>query len=245
MLRVEHLCKSFAGLVVTDDISLQLDEGQTHAVIGPNGAGKTTFFNLLTGELHADSGKVVLQGEEITHLAPDARVRAGLGRSFQKNNLFPDLSVRDNLSIACALHAGIGAVFLKRLDKFTEVAQSVKAVADRVGLTDMIDEPVSALSYGTRRQLEIALALALQPKVLMLDEPTSGMSPEETESMRELIASLGASLTVLIIEHDMDIVFDLADRITVLDYGKVLVEGKPDDIRNSQMVRDRYFGEAV
>jgi branched-chain amino acid transport system ATP-binding protein len=245
VLRVDNLCKSFAGLVVTDNVTMQLQSGETHAVIGPNGAGKTTLFNLLTGEVTPDSGQVLLQDLDITAYPPDARARAGLGRSFQKNNLFDDLTVAENLSIACALHARIGAVFHRSLARYPQVNEAVASVAERIGLQEFLPEPVSVLSYGTRRQIEIALALALEPKVLMLDEPTSGMSPEETETMRKLIAALGESLTILIIEHDMDIVFDLADRITVLDFGKVLVEGEPGEIRDSRIVRDRYFGETV
>jgi len=245
MLSVTNLNKAFSGLTVTDNVSLELQPGSRHAVIGPNGAGKTTFFNLLTGELAPDSGKVFLEGRNITRMRPDARARAGLGRSFQKNNLFPHLSVRENLSIACALHAGIGKVFWKVFSKFETISQSVEQLAERVGLSNILDEDVHALSYGNSRQVEIALALALQPKILMLDEPTSGMSPEETTAMRELIAQLDSSLTILIIEHDMDVVFDLADRITVLDYGRVLLEGTPNEIRQSQIVRDRYFGETM
>ncbi len=245
MLRVTNLNKSFSGLTVTDNVSLDLQPGSRHAVIGPNGAGKTTFFNLLTGELPADSGSVFLEERNISHLRPDARARAGLGRSFQKNNLFEHLSVRENLSIACALHAGIGKIFWKNFSSYQDINQSVERLAQQIGLSELLDEDVHALSYGNSRQVEIALALALQPKVLMLDEPTSGMSPEETTAMRELIAQLDAGLTILIIEHDMDVVFDLADRITVLDYGRVLLEGTPNEIRNSQIVRDRYFGEAM
>ncbi len=245
MLRVKNLNKSFSGLTVTESVSMELQTGSRHAVIGPNGAGKTTFFNLLTGELTPNSGKVYLEGHDITHLSADARARAGLGRSFQKNNLFVDLSVRENLSVACALHAGIGKVFWKDFSRFVEVAKSVETLAQQIGLSELLDEDVRALSYGNNRQVEVALALALQPKVLMLDEPTSGMSPEETSAMRRLIASLDPGLTILIIEHDMDVVFDLADRITVLDYGRVLLEGTPDEVRQSQAVRDRYFGETL
>lgn len=243
MLRVENLNKSFSGLIVTDSVSLELQAGSRHAVIGPNGAGKTTFFNLLTGVLTPDSGEVYLQGRNITRMRPDARARAGLGRSFQKNNLFQDLSVRENLSIACAMKARIGKVFWKDLYKYKNITHSVEQLAERVGLTILLDENVRALPYGSCRQVEIALAMALQPKVLMLDEPTSGMSPEETAAMGQLITQLDPELTFLIIEHDMDVVFNLADRITVLDYGRVLMEGTPGEIRESQVVRERYFGE--
>ncbi len=243
MLRVEGLHKAFGSLAVTQNVSLALPPGRRHGLIGPNGAGKTTLFNLLSGELRPDAGRVYLDGHDITGASPDQRARAGIARSFQRNNLFPDLSVRDNLNIACVLRHGVGHVFWKGLGHFPEMHGQVREYAERLGLSGEIDTVVRHLSYGTQRQLEIGLALLRQPSVLLLDEPTAGMSPEETAAIQALIAGLPASLTVLVIEHDMDVLFGIAERITVLDYGRVLLEGEPDEVRGSALVRGRYLGE--
>ncbi|MBF0276385.1 MAG: ABC transporter ATP-binding protein [SAR324 cluster bacterium] len=244
MLKAEVLRKSYGSLLVANDVSLQLEKGERRAVIGPNGAGKTTFFNLLTGEIKADSGRVIIDGMDVSGQSSDARARAGLGRSFQKNNLFTDLSVIDNLSTASAVAARLGKVFWKPFSAFREIREDAENLAEMVNLTEVLDTPVRNLSYGHQRQLEVGLALATKPKVLMLDEPTSGMSPEETKVMLDLIISLPQSLTILIIEHDMDVVFGVTEKITVLDYGSVLIEGSVEEVRNSQVVRKRYLGDA-
>ncbi len=243
MLRAEGLNKSFGSLQVTSDVSLELATGARHGLIGPNGAGKTTLFNLLTGELAPDSGRVLLADHDITRAAPDARARRGLGRSFQRNNLFARLTVRENLGVACALQQGVAGNCWRPFAGLRAVQDAAAAVAARLGLDDQLDTPVAHLGYGTQRQLEIGLALAQRPRVLLLDEPTSGMSPDETAAMRRLIASLPADLTLLIIEHDMDVIFDIADHITVLDYGRVLFEGDPQTVRESDTVRARYLGD--
>lgn len=242
MFRADGLHKSFGSLVVTSDVSLQLPVGRRHGLIGPNGAGKTTLFNLLTGELKADSGSVSIGGTDISRATPDQRARAGLARSFQRNNLFADLTVRQNLAIAYALHHRIAHVAWKGFAGFKTVHRAAEAHGVRLGLADDLDHRVCELSYGTQRQLEIGLALVSEPKVLLLDEPTSGMSPDETRHLQAMIAGLPAELTLLIIEHDMDVVFELAERITVLDYGRVLLEGEPDEVRRSDEVRRRYLG---
>lgn len=242
MLEAEGLQKAFGSVQVTDGVSLILPEGRRHGVIGPNGAGKTTLFNLLTGELKPDAGRVVVDGRDVTSLPPDARVRAGLGRSFQRNNLFFDLSVHDNFRIACALAEGLGHVFWRSAKRYTNVDTIAKEHAERLGLGPDLGTAVKHLSYGSQRQLEIGLAVARRPKVLLLDEPTSGMSPDETAGMRKLITDLPGDLTLLIIEHDMDVLFGLTQRITVLDYGRVLLEGSPDEVRDSDEVRKRYLG---
>ena len=242
MLEVRDLCKSFETLPVAYQVSFSVPKGGRHAVIGPNGAGKTTLFNLLTGEIRADSGSVRLDGADITGLSPDARVRAGLGRSFQQNNLFAHMTVRENLATACAMHAGAARVFWKPFRRFHGVLDTAVRLAERIGVADALDTPVRQLSYGTQRQIEVGLALALEPKVLLLDEPTAGMSPEETTAMQVLIDWLPADLTVIIIEHDMDVVFGLAERITVLDYGQILFEGDAAEVHASDLVRERYLG---
>ncbi|MBT3701897.1 MAG: ABC transporter ATP-binding protein [Alphaproteobacteria bacterium] len=245
MLKATSLNKSFGSLVVTDNVSLHVPAGGRHAVIGPNGAGKTTFFNLLTGEIKANSGQVVIDGQDISSASPDARARAGLGRSFQKNNLFMEMTVLENLATASAVAMQLGKIFWKSFQTFSAVRQAAEEIAGLVNLADVLKVPVKNLSYGHQRQLEVGLALATRPKVLMLDEPTSGMSPEETAVMLKLISSLPRTLTILIIEHDMEVVFGVTDRITVLDYGSVLVEGTVEEVRNSEIVRQRYLGEAI
>ena len=245
MLRAEGLHKSFGSLPVARDVTLVVPRGCRHAVIGPNGAAKTTLFNLLSGEVKADAGRVFVDGVEVTRSPPDARARAGIARSFQKNNLFQDLTVRENLALARVQSKGLGHVFWRRFGAFQEVHSEAQEIAERIGAGGELDTKVRHLSYGTQRQIEVGLALALRPKVLLLDEPTSGMSPEETASMRELIVGLPPELTILIIEHDMDVVFGLAERFTVLDYGRVLLEGTPAEVRASEVVRRRYLGEAT
>ena len=245
MLEVAHLRKSFGSLLVTDDVSLAVAAGAREAVIGPNGAGKTTLFNLLSGELRADAGTIRLLGRDITGLSPDRRVMAGLARSFQRNNLFMDMTVAESLATAVALRSGEAHVFWRSFARAPALHARAAALAESVGLADRLGTLVRHLSYGSQRQLEIALALAAEPRLLLLDEPTAGMSPEETKAMQRLIAGLPRDLTLLLIEHDMDVVFDMAERITVLDYGRVLVQGPPAEIRRSPIVRQIYLGEAA
>jgi ABC-type branched-subunit amino acid transport system ATPase component len=245
MLEVAHLRKAFGSLVVTDDVSLSLAAGAREAVIGPNGAGKTTLFNLLSGELRPDAGTIRLLGRDITGLSPDRRVMAGLARSFQRNNLFLGMTVAESLATAVALRNGQSRVFWRSFARAPALHERAAALAEAVGLADRMDAMVRHLSYGSQRQLEIALALAAEPRLLLLDEPTAGMSPEETKSMQRLIAGLPRDLTLLLIEHDMDVVFEMAERITVLDYGKVLVQGPPEEIRRSAVVKQIYLGEAA
>jgi ABC-type branched-subunit amino acid transport system ATPase component len=242
MLEVRGLTKSFGSLKVTDGVDLSLAAGRREAVIGPNGAGKTTFFNLLTGELRPDGGTIRLGGRDVTGLSPDARVRAGLARSFQRNNLFPDMTVHESLAVAVAVRTGLSRIFWRSFAKTRPAHERAEALAAQVGLADARHAVVRHLSYGSQRQLEVGLALAAQPRLLLLDEPTAGMSPEETRAMQRLIQSLPADLAILLIEHDMDVVFDMAERITVLDYGKVLVSGPPAEIRGSKIVRQIYLG---
>ena len=243
VLRAEGLHKRFGALAVIREVSLALERGERRALIGPNGAGKTTLFDLLTGELRPDAGRVGFGSRDITDLPPDARARAGLARSFQRNSLFDELSVRDNLVTAAALSLGLGHVFWKPLKKHAHLYEKSEEIAEALGLTEVLDVAAGALSYGLQRQLEVGLALALDPVVLLLDEPTAGMSPEETAAMKALIADLPRTLTLLVIEHDMDVVFDLADSITVLDAGAILFEGTPAEVRASEVVRARYLGE--
>jgi branched-chain amino acid transport system ATP-binding protein len=243
-LETRALNKSFGSLAVTQDVSLAFEAGLRYAIIGPNGAGKTTYFNLLAGNLRPDSGAILLEGRDVTALDVTSRARIGIARSFQRNNVFPDFTVRDNLALACALRTGSTPIFWQPMSRLTSARKEADGLAAQVGLADTGNIVARNISYGSQRQLEVALALACQPKVLLLDEPTSGMGPEETARMHALISALPRTLTVIVIEHDMDIVLDLADRIIVLDYGRVLAQGTPTEIRASPVVRERYLGEA-
>ena len=242
-LETRSLNKSFGSLAVMQEVSLAFTAGLRYAIIGPNGAGKTTYFNLLAGNLRPDSGTILFEGRDVTGLDVTNRARIGISRSFQRNSLFPDFTVRDNLLLACALRAGRAPIFWRSMKRLAAHRVEANEVAAKVGLADALDVPVRQLSYGSQRQLEVALALACKPRVLLLDEPTSGMSPEETARMHELIKGLSPTLTVIVIEHDMDIVLNLADRVIVLDYGRVLEQGTPAVIRTSKIVRERYLGE--
>lgn len=245
MLEALGLRKSFGALEVTRDVSLALPAGGRHAVVGPNGSGKTTLFNLLTGEIGADAGVIRLAGRDLTGLPPDARARAGLTRSFQRNNLFPDLTVRENLGLAVAIGKRWGGVFWRPFHGMPGLGDRIEELAQNIHVADSLDRAVRTLPYGTQRQLEIGLALAVAPKVLLLDEPTAGMSAEETRAMTALISLLPREISLLIIEHDMGVVFEIAERITVLDYGSILIEGTPAEVRSSELVRRRYLGESL
>jgi ABC-type branched-subunit amino acid transport system ATPase component len=244
-LETRALCKSFGSLAATQDVSLAFEAGSRYAIIGPNGAGKTTYFNLLAGNLRPDSGAILFAGRDVTRLDVTSRARAGIARSFQRNNLFPDFTVRDNLALACALRAGTTNVFWRPMGQTTLAHAEADEIAAQVGLGDVLGTMVRQLSYGSQRQLEVALALACRPQVLLLDEPTSGMSPEETARMHDLIKGIPRPLTIIVIEHDMDIVLDFAEQIIVLDYGRVLEQGTPAGISASKVVRERYLGEPI
>ena len=244
VLRVEGLCKSFGSLRVADEVSLGLPAGRRHGLIGPNGAGKTTLFNLIAGETPADAGRVYVGGRDLSGAPPERRARAGLARSFQRNNLFEDLTVGENLALAATLKRGLGHVFWRRAERFAALWDEAGARARQLGLGEHLRKRVATLAYGTRRQLEIGLALVQEPLVLLLDEPTAGMSPEETARTIALLSSLPRTLALLIVEHDMDVIFGLAERITVLDHGRVLLEGAPEEVRASGEVRRRYLGAA-
>ena len=242
MLRLDRLVKSFGALQVTREVSLEVPQGVRHAIIGPNGAGKTTLFNLIAGELRPTSGRIEIGGRDATRLSPDKRARLGLARSFQRNNLFQSQSVRNNLLLADMAAWGTGKRFWPLLSKERAAHERAEAIAEQVGLSEELERQVSELSYGAQRQLEVGLALIARPKVLLLDEPTSGMSPEETGRMLRLVDDLPRDLAILLIEHDMDLVFTHADRITVLNYGQVLMEGTPQEVRGSDVVQEIYLG---
>ena len=245
MLEVRNLSKSFGGIKVTQDVSLTLERGERRVILGPNGAGKTTLFNLLLGVLKPSGGEILLDGTDIGHLGVAGRARRGLSRSYQKNNLFEDLTVRENLSLAAAAAQGKSNWMIRDSFHDAAVVATVAEVAERVALDTMLDTPVRAASYGNRRQLEVGLALATRPRILLMDEPTSGVGPTMIDGFHRLLKRLPEDLTVLIIEHDMDLAFDVADRITVLNFGEVAFEGTADETRGNPIVRDIYLGDGL
>jgi len=242
MIEVRELRRAFGGVVALDGVSLTVAQGERRAVIGPNGAGKTTLINVLTGEVPPTGGAVRLAGHDITRLRPWERARLGLAHVYQRAELFAPLSARENVALAVAARQGPYRVF--RAPPRSEHAEA-DAMLERVGLAGREGVTVRALSHGERRQLELAVALAQRPRVLLLDEPTAGMSPVETARITELIASFDRALTILIVEHDMDVVFRLADRVTVLHEGRVIADGTAADVRGDVRVHDVYLGKAV
>ena len=243
MLEVRDLCKNFGGLAVSKHISLKLDKGERRVVLGPNGAGKTTLFNLLAGTLSPSSGAIWIEGKDVTHSRVEERARLGMARSYQKNNLFEGLTVRDNLALAAATSLGKTGSLHGCAHDGAEVKDIIAEVANQVGLANRLDMMVANCSYGNRRQLEVGLALATRPKILLMDEPTSGVGPDMIDAFNQLIKSLPRDLTMLIIEHDLDLGFDVADSITVLNYGEVVFEGSPEETRNSSQVKEIYLGD--
>ena len=244
LLRIENLAKRFGGIVATDDLSLDIAAGELHAVIGPNGAGKTTLIAQLSGQLTPDSGRIHFAGHDITALPVYKRSHLGLARSFQITSLFLDLSMLDNVALAVQAHAGHSFHFWRDARAQPELREPARAALAHVGLSARADLPASLLSHGEHRQLELAMALAGSPRMLLLDEPMAGLGPEESLAMVATLRGLKRELTILLVEHDMEAVFALADRITVLVYGRVIASGAPEDIRANAQVRDAYLGEA-
>jgi branched-chain amino acid transport system ATP-binding protein len=244
LLALERLSRRFGALAAVNAVSLSIAARERRAIIGPNGAGKTTLFNLITGHLAPSAGRVLLAGAPITGLAPHAVARRGLARSFQRNNLFPRLAVLENLRLAAAADGRGSWNLLGAVSRLRAPIARARETAEAVGLADRLDVPAGALSYGEQRQLEIGLALAIRPRLLLLDEPTAGMSPEETVRMTRMLEGLPREVTLLIIEHDMDVVASLADRVTVLHYGEVLTEGTFDHVKTDPRVYEVYLGSA-
>jgi branched-chain amino acid transport system ATP-binding protein len=243
LLQIEGLTKRFGGVIASDEISLDVPRGELHAIIGPNGAGKTTLIGQLTGELDPDAGRIRFDGADITALPVHRRSQLGLARSFQITSLFLDFNALDNVALAVQAHAGHSFRFWRNARHETELREPARAALQRVGLSARADVLVANLSHGEHRQLEIAMALATGPRMLLLDEPMAGMGPEESARMVRTLRALKAELTILLVEHDMEAVFALADRITVLVYGRVIASGAPEAIRRNAEVREAYLGE--
>jgi branched-chain amino acid transport system ATP-binding protein len=244
VLRTDHLCRSFGSLVVTNDVSLTVAAGERHVIIGPNGAGKTSLVNQIGGQLEPSAGRIFVKDTDITGWSPSRVSRIGVARTFQRNNLFQNLSVIENLRLAVQARRGNPLDFFTPVGRLEDLVTRAEHLMRRVHLTGGGDRLARNLSYGEQRQLEIGIALAGEPDLLLLDEPTSGMSPAETARMIELIAGLPRSLAILMIEHDMKVVFSVADRITVLYYGEVLATGTPAEIQANARVREVYLGMA-
>ncbi len=243
VLETRRLCKSFGALTVAANIDFTLEAGARHALIGPNGAGKTTFVNLLTGRLEPSSGSVLLGGEDVTGLAQSGRVKRGLGRTFQINTLFGNMSVLDNVALGVAERHGTANRLWKPARAFSAVRDEAMALLAMLGIADEEERPVLDLPYGKQRLVEIAIALGLKPRVLLLDEPAAGVPAVESGRIHEALDSQPKEIAILIIEHDMDLVFRFAKRITVLVQGEVLCEGTPDEIARDVRVRQVYLGE--
>ncbi len=237
-----HLTRRFGGIVALRDVTLSVGRGERHAVIGPNGAGKTTLFNVISGELRPTRGHVILEGTPVTGLPPHRIAARGLSRTFQRSNLLLNLTALENVRLAVQAHTSATRRLLTPVAHLPELTDAALALLARMGLEDRAHVPAKMLSYGEQRQLEVAIALAGRPRVLLLDEPTSGLSPGETARMTEMLTRLSRDQTLVIIEHDMDVVFALADRITVLHLGEVLATGRPEDVRSDPRVQDVYLG---
>jgi branched-chain amino acid transport system ATP-binding protein len=244
VLQTHHLEKRFGGITATQDISIAIERGARHALIGPNGAGKTTLVNLLTGVLRPTAGRIDLDGEEITTLPPHQRVRRGLVRTFQINQLFEGLTPLETISLVIAQVTGSGGNVWKPLSGHHAVVDEAATLLSQLHLSDVLQRKVGALAHGKRRLLEIAIALASRPRILLLDEPMAGVPAAESREILETLAALPADVTVLLIEHDMDLVFRFATRISVLVNGSLLVEGTNDEIARDLRVKDVYLGQA-
>jgi branched-chain amino acid transport system ATP-binding protein len=242
-LEARGLSRNFGALIATDDVSFAVQPGARQALIGPNGAGKTTLINLLTGVIKPTAGHVLLEGRDVTHLASSARVGMGLARTFQINQLFPDLTPAESLGLAISERNRSGADFWRVAGTRPAIVAEIAELLTRFGLEDDLDQPTRKLPYGKQRLLEIALALATRPKVLLLDEPAAGVPEEERQDILAALAALPSDVAILLIEHDMDLVFNFASRISVLVAGRLLTEGSPEEIAADERVRAVYLGE--
>ena len=243
LLETKQIKKSFGALLATDAVDFDVRAGETHAVIGPNGAGKTTFIKQLSGELRPDAGQIHFAGEDITALAAHRRSRRGLARSFQITSIYREFSALDNVALGVQAHAGHSFRFWRAARDDRSVTEPADRILERIGLLGRKDVMAANLSHGEQRQLEIAMALATQPRLLLLDEPVAGMGTDESQRMIALLASLKGDKTIVLVEHDMDAVFTLADRISVLVYGRIIATGTPEEIRANAEVRAAYLGE--
>lgn len=245
ILEARNLRKEFGGLVAVDDVSIQVTRGSLHSIIGPNGAGKTTLFNLLGGKYRPTRGQVFFKGQDITSVPLYRRAHKGMGRSFQITNIFPNLTVLENVRLAAQSGTSINFRFLKRADSYTELAQHAYQILDMVGLADMATLPATVLPHGGKRKLELAIILAGDPELMLLDEPTAGMASEQVPELIETIDTIRreGNKTIIMVEHNMSVVMNISDKITVMHQGQVLAEGPPAAIRADKTVQNVYLGE--
>jgi branched-chain amino acid transport system ATP-binding protein len=242
LLKVENISKSFGTLNVLQNVSLEVQPGERHVIIGPNGAGKTTLFNCMTNHLAINAGAIYLEGKKINTIPANKLVHLGLSRTFQKNNLFGQLTVEENIQLALAATKPYRYQVIKSLSRYSDIKKETNEILEKWKISHRRHIKIDNLSYGEQRLLEVLLAMASKPKILLLDEPTSGMSPAETTQTSEMIQNLPRTMTVIVIEHDMEVVFSIADRITVLHHGEVILSGAPEEIRNNEIVKEIYFG---
>jgi len=242
MLHTEGLTKRFGGIVAVDDVDFTLEAGELTSLIGPNGAGKTTFFNLLTGALAPTSGTITFRGEDITDHSPQETALLGLHRSFQITNVFPNSTVHENVRIAAQAHSSASWRFWRNANAFAEQAEEAHRILERVGLDERADEPAAALSHGEKRKLEVAIAMAGDPEVLLLDEPNAGVSSESVDEVIDLIEDVAEDHAVLLVEHNMDVVMTVSDRIVVLNQGAVIADDDPEAVRGDPAVQEAYLG---
>jgi branched-chain amino acid transport system ATP-binding protein len=243
VLETKTLSKAFGALTAVNDVSLGIEAGTLHSIIGPNGAGKTTLFNLLTGTYPPDSGRILLDGRDITGTPAHRVAHLGLARSFQRTNVFPAFSLLDNVWVAAfACGASWKGLIWRRTDRYPEVRARALAALIDVGLADKAEQPVREISHGEQRQLELAIALAAAPRVLLLDEPAAGLSPEETKKLVALVRALKGRYTIVLIEHKMDIIMSVSDRISVMHFGSLIAQGTPAEIQRNPEVRRAYLG---
>ena len=242
VLQTQGLVKRFGGITATDHVTLNIAQGARHALIGPNGAGKTTLINLMTGVLPPTEGRIVLEGQDITELAPHQRVRRGLVRTFQINQLFNSMTPLETLAMVVSQHQGLGGRWWQALGRDAAVVARCEQLLAQFRLTDVMNQRTEFLAYGKRRLLEMAIALACEPRVLLLDEPVAGVPAGEREELLQTVSALPADVSVVLIEHDMDLVFEFANRITVLVNGAVLTEGTPEAIAHDSQVKAVYLG---
>lgn len=247
LLQTLKLNKAFGGLQAIDDVNIRIEQGELSSIIGPNGAGKTTFFNLITGYLNPDSGEILFKGKNISRLPHYKIVKRGIGRSFQRTNIFPFLTVMENVRAAVLSHRKKTLRFFRSSRTYEDVNEETERILESINLKDKSGMLSSTLSHGDQKMLDIGIALALEPELLLLDEPTAGMSPEERWHTMTLIQKLWKSwnMTLVFIEHDMDIVFSVSQKIRVFHYGKIIAEGTPEEISNNKAVIEAYLGEEI
>lgn len=243
ILSVQNIKKDFSGLSVLADVEFDVKSGERHAIIGPNGAGKTTLFNIISGKYKPSGGKIIFKGKNVSGKPPHTLTKMKMGRSFQITNLFQELTSFENVISGVRSCHNLKYSFFRKPERNSEIKQRAFEILDLIGLSDVADKPVSSLSYGQQRALEIGVTLSIEPELILLDEPTAGMTREETASTIEMVDTVTKGTSMIIIEHDMDVVFSLANTISVLHYGTILASGEPHEIRNNEQVKTAYLGE--